>query len=214
MQTDSLIDDYIAGVPAAWQRDILSRLRQIIHDEVPDVVECIKWGSAAFDISGVKTGGQLAWMFTAASWVHLSFPMGALLNVPPGTWEEPAETKNKGKRTIKIFEGTFPDEKLLRTLIRSAAENCRTGRRISFAKVPKPNEETDLPDEIEAVLTVAALLDTYNRRPAYQRRGYIQWIDQTKTEASRTKRIAIMLEELKKGCYMPPKKKDTVTPPK
>ena len=45
------IDEYLAGVNAS-HRDILGKLRQTIHDVVPNAEECISYGIPAFRLNG------------------------------------------------------------------------------------------------------------------------------------------------------------------
>ncbi len=42
-------------------------------------------------------------------------------------------------------------------------------------------------------------MDAYNSRPPYQRNDYIGWIQRAKLEATRQKRLNLMLDELKRG---------------
>ncbi len=43
------------------------------------------------------------------------------------------------------------------------------------------------------------MMDAYNSRPPYQRNDYIGWIQRAKLEATRQKRLNLMLDELKRG---------------
>jgi uncharacterized protein YdeI (YjbR/CyaY-like superfamily) len=60
-----------------------------------------------------------------------------------------------------------------------------------------------MPEDIAARLRERSLEAAYAARPAYQRNDYLGWISQSKREATREKRIAQMLDELKTGdAYM------------
>jgi len=56
-----------------------------------------------------------------------------------------------------------------------------------------------MPEDIAARLRERGLETAYAARPAYQRNDYLGWISQAKREATREKRIAQMLDELKAG---------------
>ena len=56
-----------------------------------------------------------------------------------------------------------------------------------------------MPADIERLLTSHGLLGDYNERPHYQRNDYLGWIGRAKQTATRQKRIAQMLDELRAG---------------
>ena len=58
-------------------------------------------------------------------------------------------------------------------------------------------------DYIEKALLDRELMDTYLKRPPYQRNDYIGWIIRAKQEKTKQKRLNQMLDELTAGdCYM------------
>jgi uncharacterized protein YdeI (YjbR/CyaY-like superfamily) len=57
----------------------------------------------------------------------------------------------------------------------------------------------DMPGDVRDALTRAGAMDAYNRRPAYQQNDYVGWITRAKLPATRERRIAQMLDELKSG---------------
>ena len=56
-----------------------------------------------------------------------------------------------------------------------------------------------MPEDVRAELQDANLLADYNARPFYQRNDYLGWIGRAKQPATRQKRIAQMLDELRAG---------------
>jgi len=56
-----------------------------------------------------------------------------------------------------------------------------------------------MPDAIAAALDAADLRAAYDERPPYQRNDYIGWITGAARPATRHKRLAQMLEELRHG---------------
>lgn len=56
-----------------------------------------------------------------------------------------------------------------------------------------------MPDDVRALLDAHALVQAYGERPAYQRNDYLGWIGRAKRPEARKKRIAQMLDELKRG---------------
>jgi len=56
-----------------------------------------------------------------------------------------------------------------------------------------------MPAFVRNALADKGLMDAYKARPAYQKNDYLGWIKNAKLEATRQKRLAQMLSELKGG---------------
>ena len=56
-----------------------------------------------------------------------------------------------------------------------------------------------MPDSVRAALEDAGLLDEYLERPPYQRNDYLSWITRAKRQDTRDRRLAQMLDELRRG---------------
>ena len=56
-----------------------------------------------------------------------------------------------------------------------------------------------MPDFVREALEEHALLETYEARPPYQRNDYVGWISRAKREDTRQRRLAQMLDELRRG---------------
>jgi uncharacterized protein YdeI (YjbR/CyaY-like superfamily) len=57
----------------------------------------------------------------------------------------------------------------------------------------------EMPEDVRDALAGAKVMDAYNSRPPYQQNDYVGWITRAKLPATREKRIAQMLDELKSG---------------
>ena len=57
----------------------------------------------------------------------------------------------------------------------------------------------DMPDFVRIALEERGLRDKYDARPAYQRNDYLLWINKVKTDATKQKHLAQMLDELEAG---------------
>lgn len=57
----------------------------------------------------------------------------------------------------------------------------------------------DMPGDVADRLMADGVREAYDDRPPYQRNDYLMWIANAKRDATREKRIAQMIEELKKG---------------
>ena len=56
-----------------------------------------------------------------------------------------------------------------------------------------------MPDFVRPALEEQGLLETYEARPPYQRNDYVGWISRAKREDTRQRRLAQMLDELRRG---------------
>lgn len=56
-----------------------------------------------------------------------------------------------------------------------------------------------MPEDVRRALDEAALSESYDRRPFYQRNDYLAWIGRAKRPETRRKRLLQMLEELELG---------------
>ncbi len=196
---NTAIDAYITR-QQDWQRHIMRRLRALIHDADPEIKEVMKWGAPTFEDHGI-----VAWMFCAKSWVHFSFPQGALLDPSHGLFEEGKDAISKAKRTIKFTEGQHIPDGILVALIKEAVQNNRAGKKVDFKIAKVGTQHFDIPAEYKDYLNEQQLLEDYKARPFYQQRGWIEWIEDAKHEETRQKRAQMMLRELQTGQYMPNK---------
>ena len=109
-----LIDARIKEL-ADWRGAMLSRLRTVIRQADPDVVEEWKWrGVPAWSHDGIICTGE-----TYKSVVKMTFAKGAALKDPAGLFNSSLEGSTR--RAIDFQEGDKINEKALKTLIRAAA---------------------------------------------------------------------------------------------
>lgn len=98
-----------------WRGEMLARVRSLVQQEVPDVVEEWKWrGVPVWSRGGILCTGE-----TYKSVVKLTFAKGASLEDPTGLFNSSLEGNTR--RAIDIHEGESLDEKALQELIRAAA---------------------------------------------------------------------------------------------
>ncbi len=63
-----------------------------------------------------------------------------------------------------------------------------------FKRLKRPRYQ--MPDFINEALIERGLMETYQKRPAYQQNDYIGWITRAKREETISKRLSQMLDEL------------------
>ncbi|MCB2047847.1 MAG: DUF1801 domain-containing protein [Novosphingobium sp.] len=117
----ALIDRKIESL-GDWRGEVLARLRTLIRQAVPDVVEQVKWRKPT-NPHGVPTwekDGMLCTGETYRDKVKLTFMKGAKIPDPSGLFN--ASLDGNARRAIDLFEGDAIDAEALRELIRAAAD--------------------------------------------------------------------------------------------
>ncbi|ANL66107.1 hypothetical protein AMC82_CH02469 [Rhizobium phaseoli] len=109
-----------------WRGETLARVRVLIRQAEPDVVEEWKWrGVPVWERSGIICTGE-----TYKSVVKLTFARGAALEDPSGLFNSSLEGNTR--RAIDIHESDKIDEEALKALVRAAAAlNAAASRKIS-----------------------------------------------------------------------------------
>jgi hypothetical protein len=115
-----LIDERIQGL-GDWRGEMLSRLRALIKQADPEVVEEWKWATPVWSHEGLICTGE-----SYRSVVKMTFARGASLDDPSGLFNSSLE--GRVRRAIDFREGDKVNEKALKTLIRAAvALNTSSG---------------------------------------------------------------------------------------
>jgi hypothetical protein len=97
-----------------WRGEMLARVRSLIKQADPEVVEEWKWrGVPVWEHAGIICTGE-----TYKAVVKLTFAKGASLDDPSRLFNSSLEGNTR--RAIDIHEGDKIDEKALKTLIRAA----------------------------------------------------------------------------------------------
>jgi hypothetical protein len=113
-----------------WRGEMLSRLRALIKEADPDVVEEVKWRKPSNSMLGVPVWSHDGIICTGEPYkdkVKLTFAKGASLEDPSGLFNSSLDGGTR--RAIDFFEGDSPDEDAFKTLIRAAvAWNESTAR--------------------------------------------------------------------------------------
>lgn len=108
-----LIDDRIKEL-GDWRGKMLSRLRALVKEADPEVVEEWKWrGVPVWSHDGMICTGE-----TYKDYVKMTFAKGAALKDPSGLFNSSLDGNTR--RAIDFHEGEKIDEKALKALVRAA----------------------------------------------------------------------------------------------
>jgi hypothetical protein len=114
-----LIDTRIAALDD-WRGETLARVRKLIKEADPDIIEAVKWrkpsnpmGVPVWEHAGIICTGE-----TYKTAVKLTFAKGAALKDPSRLFN--ASLDGNVRRAIDLHEGDTIDEKAFKALIRAA----------------------------------------------------------------------------------------------
>lgn len=116
-----LIDARIAEL-GDWRGETLGRLRALVKEADPEVVEEWKWSVPVWSRDGLICTGE-----TYKKAVKMTFARGAQLEDPARLFNSSLEGNTR--RAIDFHEGGKIDAKALKTLIRAAVTLNRSGAR-------------------------------------------------------------------------------------
>ena len=104
-----------------WRGEMLGRLRNLIREADPDVVEEMKWAKPSNAMSGVPVWEHAGIICTGEHYkdkVKLTFAKGASVPDPSGLFNSSLEGNTR--RAIDFFEGDKVDEVAFKALIIAA----------------------------------------------------------------------------------------------
>jgi hypothetical protein len=117
-----LIDARIAAL-SDWRGETLARVRALIKEANPEMVEEVKWRKPSNAMLGVPVwehDGIICTGETYKNYVKLTFAKGASLEDPLGLFN--ASLEGNVRRAIDFHEGDKIDAKALKALIRAAVD--------------------------------------------------------------------------------------------
>ncbi|WP_301749661.1 YdeI/OmpD-associated family protein [uncultured Erythrobacter sp.] len=177
MTHDPRIDDYIAKA-APFAQPILTHVRVLVHQALPEAEEAIKWGMPHFMVGGKNVVGLAAFKAHASVVIHheeRGEGMGSL-----GKLANLADLPGDGELIARFQAG--------HTAIGTAKPK----------RAPKP--EPSMPPALAAALDAAPeakrVFDAF--APSH-RREYVEWVAEAKRDETRDKRIAQAIEWLAEG---------------
>ena len=131
----ALIDQRIEEL-SDWRGKMLAKVRKIIHQADPEIVEEWKWrGTPVWSHGGIVCTGE-----TYKSVVKMTFAKGAALPDPEGLFNSSLE--GNVRRAIDIHEGEKISDAALKALIRAAVALNLQGKAAKKPQTKKPQTTT------------------------------------------------------------------------
>ena len=185
---DPRFDEYIAR-SAEFARPILTHLRELVHRHCPEVEEKVKWSSPHFDYKG-----PLAHMAAFKEHCAFGFWKGALV-----IGEK--ETEGAGHFGKITSLADLPSDEVLAAYIRKVKELNDSGTKSpGRTRNREPKPELASPAFLEEALKGnPRAREGFEGLTPSQRREYIDWLADAKTEATRARRLNDALEWMAEG---------------
>jgi hypothetical protein len=104
-----------------WREEILDRIRALILEADPEMIEERKWKKPSNGMAGIPVWshhGIVCTGETYKNYVKMTFAKGAFVKDPRGLFNSSLE--GNLRRAIDVHEGDKLDEKALKALIRAA----------------------------------------------------------------------------------------------
>jgi len=118
-------------VPEDWREETLARMRALINEVEPEMIEERKWRKASNRMAGVPVWSHNGIVCTGETYknvVKLTFARGASIPDPSGLFNSSLEGDTR--RAIDIHEGEQVDAGAFKTLVRAAvAQNGPTAKK-------------------------------------------------------------------------------------
>jgi hypothetical protein len=118
--TDDRIDAYIGRLPE-WQQSICQKVRDLVHDADPAVIETIKRTDRPYFV----LDGNICALQAAKDHVNVFLYDGGMVPDPAGIIT--GGHTNKTARTIAVHEGERINTRALRAMFRQIIANNRAG---------------------------------------------------------------------------------------
>jgi uncharacterized protein YdeI (YjbR/CyaY-like superfamily) len=186
------IDAYIAQ-SAPFAKDILEYLRELVHKACPEVDETIKWGFPHFEYKGILCS-------MAAFKAHCAFGFwkGAVMKDPKKVMTIIGKTSMGSFDRITSLKD-LPSEKILLSYIREAMKLNDDGVKLPDRQ-KKITASVEVPEYfLKALKKNKEAMATFQAFSNSNKKDYVEWITEAKTETTREKRIEISLTWIAEG---------------
>jgi len=194
MSKDPRIDAYINDKAAAFAKPILEHLRELVHAACPGVEETWKWSFPHFMYKGAVLCSMAAFKEHAV----FGFWKASLMDDPHGILTT-TDRESMGHMGRLTSLKDLPKDKILKEYIKQAAKLNEQGIKKERPKAA-PKKELEVPAYfMEAIKKNKAALKTFEGFSNTNKREYVEWITDAKTDDTREKRIAQSVAQMAEG---------------
>lgn len=187
------VDSYI-GRSADFAKPILTHLRDLIHQAAPQIGETIKWGFPNFEYKGIVCS-----MASFKSHCTFTFWKAAVMNDPHQILRTRGETAMGHFGQIKSL-GDLPSDEILKEYIKEAVRLNEEGIKVPSKNTTSAPRALEVPDDLLGALSKNTRAKaTFENFSPSNKREYVEWITEAKTDATRGKRLETAVEWMAEG---------------
>ena len=191
-KTDKRIDAYIAKAEP-FAQPILNHLRALVHDVCPDVVETMKWSFPHFDYQGV-----ICSMASFKQHAVFGFWKASLMKDKTLMDNAASETAMGHLGKIRSMKD-LPSDKIMKSYIKEAMELNEMGAKVARTK-PMKGRKVTVPASLKKALERNRKASkTFEEFSPSNKKEYVDWIVEAKTEETRDKRVKTAVEWMAEG---------------
>ncbi len=193
---DPRVDAYIAKV-ADFAKPVMIHLRELIHAACPDVEEAWKWSFPCFMYKGAMLCNMAAFKEHCA----FGFWKASLMPDPDNILSVSERASMGNLRKITSLKD-LPKDAILKKYIKAAAKLNEDGIKAPARKKPTEKEKSAFGNPayfIKALKKNKVAERVFNEFSYSNKKEYIQWFEEAKTDATRDKRIEQALEWIAEG---------------
>lgn len=189
---DNRVDTYIAK-SRDFAKPILKHLRGLIHKACPDVEETMKWSFPHFDYAG----GTICSMASFKQHCAFGFWKASIMKDPNKILSGKDAMGHFGQ--IKSIND-LPSDKILIAYIKEAARLNKEGAKLPSRTKTGQKKELIIPDYFRKALKKNKnALKTFEGFSTTNKREYVEWVTDAKTEETRNKRLSTAIEWMAEG---------------
>jgi len=190
---DKKVDAYIAK-SADFAKPILEHLRGLVHKACPDVEETIKWGFPHFEHKGI-----LCSMASFKQHCGFSFWKGVIMKDPHSVMTVVGKTSMGSLDRITSIKD-LPSDKILLQYIKEAVQLNDDDIKLPPKGMTKASAPPKAPDYfLKELKKNKKAHASFGKFSPSNKKEYIEWITEAKTDDTRAKRMETALEWIADG---------------
>ena len=189
---DPRIDAYILKAEP-FAQPVLKHLRKLIHQACPDVEETMKWSFAFFDYKG-------PFCHIAAFKKHCAFGFWKAALMKDAKKLEANQESAMGHLGKITGLHDLPPDKVIIAYLKEAMKLNETGAKLPPRKKTASKELLIIPAYFKTALSKnKKAAEQFEKFAPGQKKEYISWLTEAKTEETKNKRLETALEWISEG---------------
>ena len=193
-KTDPRIDAYIKK-SADFAKPVLNHLRSLVHKACPGVEETMKWSFPHFEYKGAI----LCSMASFKQHCAFGFWKASIMKDPEKVLQLMGKTAMGQLDRIESLKD-LPADKILIAYIKEAAKLNEDEIKLPQKKKSDDKKELIVPDVLTSALQKNKKARTTFEAFSYSnKKDYVEWITEAKTDATRESRLETAIEWISEG---------------